>query len=49
MLEVKSGKVFGKSEFKLKPEDFNISIPSIVREKITNEITVRVNIECSSK
>ncbi len=47
-LEVKAGKVSGKAEFKLKPEDFNISIPSIVREKITNEMTVRVNIDCSA-
>ncbi|HLK31019.1 MAG TPA: YceI family protein [Puia sp.] len=48
MLEVKSGKVSGKSEFKLNPEDFNINIPYIVREKITKEIIVRVNIECNS-
>jgi hypothetical protein len=46
-LELRSGKLLGKSEFKLMPEDFNISVPSIVREKVTKEITVRVNIECS--
>ena len=45
-LELKSGKLYGKAEFKLSPEDFNISIPSIVREKINSEITVRVDIEC---
>jgi polyisoprenoid-binding protein YceI len=47
-LEITTGKLSGKSEFKLKPEDFNISIPSIVREKITKDITVRVNIDCTS-
>ena len=48
VIEIKPGRLSGKSEFKLKPEDFNISIPSIVREKITSEITVRVNIDCNA-
>lgn len=47
-LEVKSGRLLGRSVFKLRPEDFNISIPSIVREKITTEITARVNIDCTT-
>jgi hypothetical protein len=44
-LEVKKDHINGTSVFKLKPEDFNISIPSIVRDKITSEITVKVKIE----
>ena len=48
-LEVKAGHVVGAAELKLKPEDFNISIPSVVRDKIDKEITVRINIDCSTK
>jgi hypothetical protein len=47
-VEVNDGKVKGSSEFKLKPEDFNISIPSIVRDKIEGEITVHVKIDCNA-
>ena len=48
-LEVKGGHLLGVAEFKLKPEDFNIGIPSIVRDKIDKEITVKVNIDCTIK
>ncbi len=48
-IEVKNGHLLGQTEFKVKPEDFNISIPSIVRDKIDKEISVKVNIDCSSK
>jgi polyisoprenoid-binding protein YceI len=48
-LEVKAGHLVGMAEFKVKPEDFNIGIPSVVRDKIDKEITVKVNIDCSSK
>jgi len=48
-LEVKGGKLSGKSDFKLKPEDFNISIPSLVRDKIAKEVTVHIQIDCSAK
>lgn len=34
----------GTAQFFIKPEDFNIAIPSIVRDKITKEITVSVKI-----
>ncbi len=44
-LEVKKDHISGTSVFKLKPEDFNISIPSIVRDKITSEISVKVKID----
>ncbi len=44
-LEVKKNQITGTSAFKLKPEDFNIGIPSIVREKIASEISVKVKVE----
>jgi hypothetical protein len=43
-LEVKNGKVTGSSAFKVKPEDFQITIPSVVREKIARDIDVKVQI-----
>jgi YceI-like domain len=48
-LEVKGGKILGNCTFKVRPEDYNISIPSIVRDKIAQEITVVVKIDCNSK
>jgi len=48
-LEVKGGHLTGHAEFKVKPEDFNISIPSVVRDKIDKEMTVKVNIDCTTK
>lgn len=44
-LDVKKDHITGFSAFKLKPEDFNITIPSIVRDKITSEIGVKVKID----
>jgi hypothetical protein len=48
-LEVKTGHLIGVADFKVKPEDFNISIPAVVRDKVDKEIEVKVNIDCSSK
>lgn len=48
-IEVKNGHLLGQAEFKVKPEDFGISIPSVVRDKIDKEITVKVNIDCAAK
>lgn len=44
-LTVKNGSIFGVSQFKLNPTDYNIDIPFIVREKIEKENTINVNIE----
>jgi len=46
VLEVKAGHLIGATEFKAKPEDYNIGIPSLVRDKIDKEITVKVHIDC---
>ena len=43
-VEVKNGKITGSSAFKIKPEDYQITIPIIVREKIAKEIDVKVQI-----
>jgi polyisoprenoid-binding protein YceI len=48
-IEVKNGHLLGQAEFKVKPEDFNISIPSVVRDKIDKDMTVKVNIDCAAK
>jgi YceI-like domain len=43
-LEVKNGKILGTSTFKIKPEDYQITIPGVVREKIAKDINVKVQI-----
>jgi hypothetical protein len=48
-IEVKAGKLLGRSSFKLKPEDYNITIPSVVRDKIAKEMSVTVQIDCNPK
>jgi hypothetical protein len=46
-IEVQEGVLLGRSEFKLKPADFDIEIPSIVREKIAHQMDVKVDIKCN--
>lgn len=41
-LQLREGQLQGESDFKLVPEDFNIRIPGLVRDKIAKEINVRV-------
>jgi len=41
-LEIKKDHILGTSIFKIKPEDFQISIPGIVRDKIASDISVKV-------
>jgi YceI-like protein len=48
-IEVRNGHLVGKAEFKLRPEDFNIPIPSIVRDKIDKEMMVKVDVDCAGK
>jgi len=43
-LEVKNGKILGTSTFKIKPEDYQITIPGVVRDKIAKDINVKVQI-----
>lgn len=39
---VKGGTPQGIAEFRIKPEDYNISIPSLVRKNIAEEVLVKV-------
>jgi hypothetical protein len=48
-LQIQQGKLTGQAEFKMKPEDYNISIPSLVRDKIAKEMNVVVKLDCSAK
>jgi len=43
-IEVKNGKITGSSAFKVKPEDYQITIPGVVRNKIATQIDVKVQI-----
>ena len=46
-LEITADGVVAKSKFNIKPEDFGIIIPSLVREKISNNMEVTVDIKYS--
>ncbi|RWZ85817.1 MAG: YceI family protein [Hydrotalea sp. AMD] len=48
-LQVKAGKLLGHAQFYIKPEDYGISIPSIVRNKIEEKMNVIVDITCTTK
>ncbi len=43
-ISIKDYKVIANSTIMLKPEDFDIEIPGIVREKIAKEMTVKMSI-----
>jgi hypothetical protein len=48
-IEVKDGELIAKSNFKVSPADFNIDIPSLVRDKIEKQIAVSVNAVCKRR
>lgn len=48
-IEVKGGKLIGSADFKVIAGDYNIKIPTLVREKIARQIDVRVSVECNPK
>jgi len=43
-LEIKDGKIYAKSKFNIKPEDYGIEIPSLVRDKIASSMEINVEI-----
>jgi polyisoprenoid-binding protein YceI len=47
-LEIKNGKLSGNAAFKIKPEDYNITIPSVVRDNIAKELTVTIKANYTS-
>ncbi len=46
VIEINDGILTGSSKFQLIPGDFNIEIPSIVRDKIAKQIEVAISIKC---
>jgi polyisoprenoid-binding protein YceI len=45
VLQVQKGKLTGTTKFQLLPGDFNIKIPSVVRDKIAERIDVSVKVD----
>ncbi|MCU0446501.1 MAG: YceI family protein [Microscillaceae bacterium] len=45
-IEVKAGKVYAKAQFNTKPKDFNIKIPSAVRNNIAETVAITVDAVC---
>lgn len=43
-IEVKDGKILARSKFNIKPEDYNIQIPGLVRDKIASNMETTVDI-----
>jgi len=43
-VSVKDGKVETKTKFNVKPQDYNIEIPAVVKEKIAQDIEVTVDV-----
>jgi hypothetical protein len=48
-LQANGNKILAKATFKLNPADFGIEIPSIVRKKIAESITINFNYELIKK
>jgi polyisoprenoid-binding protein YceI len=48
-IETQEGKIIGKSHFTLTPQEYNIQIPALVKDKIAKVINVDVLIECTPK
>ncbi len=46
-IEVVKGGIVAKTTFKLNPEDYDIKIPKIVRNKIANDLEITVNMSYS--
>jgi polyisoprenoid-binding protein YceI len=45
-LQVKGGQVLASASFAVVPEDYNVSIPSLVREKIQKTLKVNIQATC---
>jgi polyisoprenoid-binding protein YceI len=44
-IEITTDGIVAKSNFKIKPEDYNIQIPAVVRDKIAKEMDVTINMK----
>lgn len=47
-MQVEGGKLTGKCDFKISPADYNISVPSLVKDKIAKQLDVSVMVDCSA-
>jgi len=47
-LDWNDNKISGKANFKVNPSDFNIKIPSLVRNKIAKQIDITILMECNA-
>lgn len=45
-LEVNEGKMTAKAAFAVKPSDYNIKIPSLVKDKIASQINIQIAAVC---
>lgn len=45
VMEVKAGKLTGTSHFKIKPADYNIRIPALVKDKIAQHMDITVKVD----
>lgn len=45
-LEVQEGKMTAKAAFAVKPSDYNIKIPSLVKDKIASQINIQIVAVC---
>lgn len=45
-LDVQDGKVTAKAAFAVKPSDYNIKIPSLVKDKIASQINIQIAAVC---
>lgn len=48
-LQFSSGILTGNTVFNINPEDYNITIPLLVRNKIAKEVEVEVKVNCNPK
>lgn len=48
-MEVKAGHLLGQCVFTINLEDYNISIPAVVKDKIAQQVTITVKIDCTPK
>lgn len=44
-IEIADGRITARSKFKIRPEDYNIEIPSVVRDKVAKEMDVTVDMK----
>ena len=49
LISLKNGIIILTTNFRVKPEDFDIKIPTIVKEKIAKEIIINVQLELQKK